>query len=334
MELAGVSVWVWTTFLALVLGFLALDLGVFHRQAHEIKMREALVWSAIWVVVALIFNLVVWLAWDVIQPNSSYTGSEAGMAFFAGYLVERALSIDNIFVFLIVFSYFAVPPKYQHRLLFLGIIGALVFRGIFIGVGTTLVAKFMWTMILFGIFLIGTGVKLFYMKNTNMDPGKNPMLKLLSRFLPITPEYHGQKYFIRQSGKLYATPLLAALVVIEFTDIIFAVDSIPAILAITHNPFIVFTSNVFAILGLRALFFAIAGLMGLFHYLHHALAIILVFVGFKMLYGYMQKVHLKDWPHLAIGPSLLFILLIFVVAIVASIVVKKKHPEAIESGKS
>ncbi len=289
MELAGVPILYWVVFLAFVLGMLALDLGVFHKDAHEVKMKEALVWSAVWFGLSLVFNALIFGFWGQIQPGSSYTNSEAGLAFLSGYLVEKALSVDNIFVFLMVFAFFKVPQKYQHRVLFWGILGALLFRAIFIALGAAILDKFFWSMLIFGAFLIFTGVKMLVMKDKEMDVQNNIVVKLVNRFIPVTEGYHGQNFFTRIDGKLWATPLFVCLMVVEFTDIIFAVDSIPAIFAITQEPFIVFTSNVFAILGLRALFFALAGLMQLFHYLGTGLAFILMFVGAKMLYHYLEK---------------------------------------------
>jgi tellurite resistance protein TerC len=265
MELAGIPIWIWGVFLAFVLGMLALDLGVFHKEAHEVKIKEALVWSGIWIAIALLFNVALFLLWNKIQPNSQYAPSEAGMAFLAGYLVEKALSVDNIFVFLVVFSYFQVPAKYQHRVLFWGIVGALIFRALFIAVGATVLEKWHWMMIVFGAFLILTGIKMLIVKDKKMDPGKNPLVVGFKKLFPTTNEYHGQKFFTRIDGRLLATPLFVTLLVV---------------------PFIVFTSNVFAILGLRALFFALAGLMQLFHYLSYGLAFVLMFVGGKMLYGF------------------------------------------------
>jgi len=319
VELANIPLWIWGAFMAFVLLMLALDLGVFHRHAHKIEMKEALVWSGIWIGFALLFNLGLFFFWDKIQPGSLYTNEEAGFAFLAGYLIEKALSVDNIFVFLLIFGYFAVPEKYQHRVLFWGIIGALIFRAIFIAAGAALLERFFWMMIIFGLFLIATGIKMVLVKDKKMDPEKNPLVRLFRRFLPVTPEYHGQKFFTRIGGKLWATPLFLVLLMIEFTDVIFAVDSIPAIFAITSDPFLVFTSNVFAILGLRALFFALAGLMQMFHYLSYGLAAILIFVGSKMLYGYAEKVMVPDWPKFPVALSLGIIVAILGTAVVASL---------------
>lgn len=324
-ELANIPLWIWGAFMGFVLLMLALDLGVFHRHAHKIEMKEALTWSGVWIGLALLFNLGLFFFWDKIQPGSAYTNKEAGFAFLAGYLIEKALSVDNIFVFLLIFGYFAVPEKYQHRVLFWGIIGALIFRAMFIAAGAALLERFFWMMILFGLFLIATGIKMVLVKDKKMDPEKNPLVKLFRRFMPVTPEYHGQKFFTRIDGKLWATPLFLVLLMVEFTDVIFAVDSIPAIFAITSDPFLVFTSNVFAILGLRALFFALAGLMQMFHYLSYGLAAILVFVGGKMLYGYAEKVIVPDWPKFPVALSLGIIVAILGAAIITSL---RKPPVA------
>ncbi len=323
-ELANTPLWIWGTFLGFVFAMLALDLGVFHRSAHRVEMKEALTWSAVWIGMALLFNLGIFFFWDQIQPQSAYSNKDAGFAFLAGYLVEKALSVDNIFVFALIFSYFSVPDKYQHRVLFWGIIGALLCRAIFIAAGATLLENFFWTMILFGLFLILTGVKMVVAKDKKFEPEKNPLVRGFRKLMPVTPDYVGQKFFTRIDGKLWATPLFVVLLVVEITDVIFAVDSIPAIFAITSDPFIVFTSNVFAILGLRALFFALAGLMQMFHYLSYGLAGILVFVGAKMLYGYAEKVVVPDWPKFPVAVSLLVIVLILAASIVASV----KNPPA------
>ncbi|HMS53921.1 MAG TPA: TerC family protein [Fimbriimonadaceae bacterium] len=330
MELANIPIWVWGAFMGFVLLMLALDLGVFHRHAHKVEMKEALTWSGIWIGLALAFNVLLFFFWDRIQPGSPYTNQEAGLAFLAGYLIEKALSVDNIFVFLIIFSYFAVPAAYQHRVLFWGIIGALIFRALFIAAGATLLEHFTWTMVIFGLFLILTGIKMALSKDKKMDPEKNPVVRAFRKLMPVTNEYDGQKFFTRINGKLWATPLFLVLLVVEFTDVIFAVDSIPAIFAITSDPFIVFTSNVFAILGLRALFFALAGLMQMFHYLSYGLAAILVFVGGKMLYGYVEKSVVTELPKFPVLVSLAVIVSILAVAIIASI----KRPPSTEVSAS
>lgn len=319
MMLASIPLWIWGAFLGFVLLMLALDLGVFHRQAHRIGMKEALTWSGVWIALALALNALIFVFWDRIQPGSAYSNEEAGFAFLAGYLIEKALSVDNIFVFLVIFGYFAVPDKYQHRVLFWGILGALLFRAIFIAVGATLLERFHWTMILFGVFLILTGIKMARSSHKPFEPERNPAVRLFRRIMPITKDYVGEKFFTRINGRLWATPLLLVLLVVEFTDVIFAVDSIPAIFAITSDPFIVFTSNVFAILGLRALFFALAGLMEMFHYLSYGLAAILVFVGGKMLYGYAEKSLFTDWPKFPVALSLAVIAIVLSASIWLSI---------------
>jgi tellurite resistance protein TerC len=267
------KIFLYTGFNLLVLLMLAIDLGLFHRKLREITIKEGLIWSAVWIVVALVFNVLVYY----------WKGSEVAVQFLAGYVIERSLSIDNIFVFLLIFTYFQVPGKFQYKILIWGIVGALVLRGVFIAAGAFLIAKFHWLLYVFGAFLVITGIRMGFGKDKDIEPEKNPVLRLLRRFLPISTGFESGKFFVRQNGKLLGSPLLVVLVVIESTDVVFAVDSIPAIFAITLDPFIVYTSNVFAILGLRALYFAMAGLMQLFYYLRYALGIILALVGVKML---------------------------------------------------
>ncbi len=324
-ELAGIPIWIWGAFLGFVLFVLALDLGVFHHQAHKIEIKEALSWSAVWIALSLLFNAGIFLLWDQIQPGSRLSNGEAGYAFLTGYLIEKALSVDNIFVFLLIFGYFRVPEKYQHTVLFWGILGALLFRAIFIAAGVVLLERFFWTMIVFGLFLMATGVKMLIVKDKEIHPENNPLVRLFKRFVPVTPDYKGKKFFTRIDGRLWATPLFIVLLVEEFTDIIFAVDSIPAIFAITTNPFLVFTSNVFAILGLRALFFALAGLMQMFHYLSYGLAAILIFVGSKMLYAYAERAIVPEWPKFPIALSLGIIVSILAISIATSL---RKGPQA------
>jgi tellurite resistance protein TerC len=299
------ELYIWIGFNLFVLLMLALDLGVFHRKSHEVGMKEALVWSGVWITLALSFNVIIYL----------WKGPELGIQFLTGYLIEKSLSIDNIFVFVLLFSYFSVPPKYQHKVLFWGIIGALIMRAIFIFAGTALIEKFHWIIYVFGAFLIFTGIRMAMNHGTKIDPAKNPVVRLFKKLFPVTEEYHGSNFWIRQSGKWVATPLFVVLILIEVTDLIFAVDSIPAILAITKDPFIVYTSNVFAILGLRSLYFALAGLMHLFRYLHYGLAAILVFVGGKML--------LTDVFKIPVGISLGVILLILVASVLPSVLKRK-----------
>jgi tellurite resistance protein TerC len=283
-----VDPWMWAAFVGFILAMLALDLFVIHKDAHEVSFKEAAVWSLIWVALGLSFGALIWV----------WQGPEFAGEYLAGYLIEKSLSVDNIFVFALVFGYFAVPQKYQHRVLFWGILGALVFRAIFIFAGTELLDRFHWMIFVFGGFLVFTGIKMLRHRDEQVDPGRNPVLRLMKKAIPVTEEYAGQKLFVRQAGKLLATPLFAVLVVVETTDIIFAVDSIPAILAVTDDPFLVFTSNAFAILGLRALYFLLAGMMDRFAYLKLGLAAVLIFVGAKMLLS--DVYHLPIWVSLAV----------------------------------
>jgi tellurite resistance protein TerC len=300
----------WGGFTAFILAMLALDLGVFHRKAHEVSVREAFLWSVVWIGLALSFNLLVW----------QWFGPTRGLEFLTGYLIEKALSVDNVFVFLVVFSFFAVPALYQHRVLFWGIVGAIVMRAIFILAGAALLERFHWIIYVFGAVLVATGVKLFLQRNEQMDPGKNVVLRLFRRFVPSTDEYHGQRFTVVKNGRRYATPLLAVLVAIEATDLIFAVDSIPAIFAVTRDPFIVYTSNIFAILGLRAMYFLLAGVMDRFRYLKPGLAAVLVFVGVKMMIVEIYKI--------PIAVSLGVVAAILTVSIVASLIVTGREQRA------
>ena len=281
MELGSIgSFWMYAGFLAFVLVMLALDLGVFHRKAHEVKFREALSWSIVWVVLALIFNAGVW----------HWYGEQKGLEFLTGYLIEKSLSVDNIFVFVVLFTSFAVPPALQHRVLFWGILGALVMRAIFIAAGTLLIAKFHWVIYVFGALLIVTGIKLLLKPEAHIDPTKNPLYKLFRRLIPATEGFRGPAFLVKEGGRWLATPLLAVLVAIEATDLVFAVDSIPAISAVTRDPFIIFTSNIFAILGLRAMYFLLAGVIDRFVYLRVGLAAVLMFVGVKMTIAGLIKI--------------------------------------------
>lgn len=261
---------------------LALDLGVFHKKSHKVEIREALIWSGVWIGFAMIFALMLWMGWIYKEP---FDHADVTMKFLTGYLIEKSLSVDNVFVFVLLFGYFKVPGEYQHKVLFWGILGALIMRVIFIFAGVALIHKFEWIIYIFGAFLIFTGIKIAIQKDKEMHPENNPVLKLTKKFFRMTPDFVGDKFFVTKDKIKYATPLFAVLVLIETTDLIFAVDSIPAVLSISNDPFIVYTSNVFAILGLRALYFALAGIMHLFHYLNYGLAVILVFVGTKMLLG-------------------------------------------------
>jgi len=263
----------WIGFTLFVLAMLALDLGVFHRKAHVVGVREALVWTAVWIALALVFNVGVYV----------WFGAERALEFLTGYVIEKALSVDNIFVFLVVFAVFAVPAALQHRVLFWGILGALIMRAIFIVLGAALLQRFHWVIYIFGAFLVCTGIKLLVQRDGAAHPERNPLFRLFRRCVPSVPDYRGGHFIVVEGGKRYATPLLLVLVAIEATDLVFAVDSIPAIFAVTMDPFIVYTSNIFAILGLRALYFALAGMMGQFHYLKVGLSLVLAFVGVKML---------------------------------------------------
>jgi tellurite resistance protein TerC len=283
-----------------VLGMLALDLFVFHRKAHEVSLREAAAWSVVWIALGLAFGAYVWVT----------RGSQAGGEYLAGYVIEKSLSMDNVFLFAMLFTYFAVPSLYQHRVLFWGVVGAIVFRAIFIVAGASLLEAFHFLIYGFGILLLLTGIKMWRASGHSVDPEKNVVLRLVRRVIPITPDYHGQKFFVRHKGALMATPLFAVLVVVETTDIMFAIDSIPAIFAITTDPFIVLSSNLFAILGLRALYFLLAGMIDRFVYLKQGLAALLVFAGVKIL--------ISDIYKMPVALSLLVIISILAVSIGAS----------------
>ncbi|GAB3589712.1 TerC family protein [Hymenobacter daeguensis] len=271
----------WLAFTVFVIGLLLLDLLVFNRKAHEIKLREALGWSAFWVALSLGFNALVYRT----------MGHEAGLQWLTGYLVEKALSVDNLFVFLLIFSYFKVPGQYQHRILFWGVLGALLLRAVFILIGGALLARFHFLLYLLGAFLVYTGIRMGFSGDApEIDPENNPVVRFLSRHLPITRQLEGGRFFIRKDGLRFATPLFVVLVMVETTDVVFAADSIPAILAITRDTFVVFTSNVFALLGLRAMYFALASMMRLFHYLHYGLSLILVFIGAKILFEHIYPI--------------------------------------------
>jgi tellurite resistance protein TerC len=290
----------WIFFAIFIIAMLALDLGIINRKAHVIKMKEALLWTSFWVTLAVAFGAGVYYFYDHIKA----------MEFFTAYLIEYSLSIDNLFVFMLIFRYFGMPHAYEHKALFWGILLALITRAVFIFVGVALINLFSWVMYIFGAFLIYTGIKMALNKQTEVHPDKNIALKLLRKIMPVSQEFSGAKFFIVKRGVRYATPMLAVLLALETTDILFAVDSIPAVLAISKDPFIVYTSNVFAILGLRSLFFAISGLMKLFHLLHYGLAAILSFVGVKML--------IEDFFHVPVAASLLVIASILMVSILSS----------------
>jgi len=267
------TVWLWIGFNVFVLAVLALDLGVFHRKAHVVTFKESMAWTGVWVTLALLFNIGVW----------HFAGAQKGVEFFTGYLIEKSLSVDNVFVFALLFSYFAVPREYQHKVLFWGILGALILRSVMILLGTVLITKFAWIIYIFGFFLIVTGIKMVFKQEEEIHPERNPIVRWFKRLMPVTRDFRGDRFFIRENGILMATPLFVVLLLVEVTDVIFAVDSIPAVFAVTKDPFIVYTSNVFAILGLRSLYFALSGVLQKFHYLKLGLGVVLVFVGAKML---------------------------------------------------
>lgn len=304
----------WGSFSFFVLGMLALDLGVFHRKSHEVSIREALSWTTVWIVLAMLFNVFVYYYFD----------TQTALEFFTAYLVEKSLSVDNIFVIIMIFSYFSVPASYQHKVLFWGILGALVMRVIFIFAGIELIHRFHWTIYLFGGFLIVTGIRLITSDQKPLNPENNPLVKLVRRMFPVTETYVGDKFFVRRDQRLWATPLFLVVVVIEGVDLIFALDSIPAIIAISDDPFIIYTSNVFAILGLRSLYFALAGIDKYFTYLKYGLAIILVFVGVKMV--------IADFYKIPIEISLIVIFFLLVISMLASVLVKKRGGSRDEKG--
>lgn len=291
----------WSVFNLFVLGMLALDLGVFHRKSHEVGVREALTWTGVWITLAMAFNIFLYYYFD----------KETAIEFFTGYLIEKSLSIDNIFVMIMIFSYFQVPSHYQHKVLFWGILGALVMRVIFILTGIELIHRFHWLIYIFGGFLVVTGIRMLTSGDTKLEPERNPLVKLARRIFPFTNSYEGDQFFVKRDNKLWATPLFLVVILIEATDLIFAVDSIPAILAISDDSFIVYTSNVFAILGLRSLYFALSGIEKYFQYLKYGLSAILIFVGVKMC--------ITDFYKIPIDLSLILIVFILTIAMLASV---------------
>ena len=301
-----VSIYVWLAFLVFVGLMLIVDLGIFNRKEHVIKIKEALIWSAVWISLSLIFNFGIYF----------FLGKEKALEFLTGYLIEKFLSVDNLFVFIMLFSFFNVNPKYQHKVLYWGIIGAIIMRAIFIFTGVALINKFHWLIYIFGVFLIFTGIKMLFDKGEKVKPAKNPLVRLFKKIIPVTNEMHGSNFFVKNNLKAFATPLFIALIVIEFTDLIFAVDSIPAILAISHDTFIIFTSNVFAILGLRTLYFALAGMTAYFYYLKYGLSFILVFVGIKM--------SISRYYEISMEYSLLVIVGVLIICILTSIMFPHK----------
>ena len=307
-----VSPWFYAAFTAFVLSMLALDLGVFHRTAHVVRPKEAFTWVVVWMSVALIFAGGLFF----------FYGGETALFFLTGYLIEQSLSVDNIFVIVMIFSYFNIPGKYQHRVLFWGIVGALLMRGIFIGMGALLIARFGWIVYIFGAFLIFTGVKMAIRLDEEFDAEQNVVMRSARRFLRVTSQYHGQQFFTKEAGFTVATPLFLVLLLVEFTDLVFAVDSIPAIFAVTTDPFLVYTSNVFAILGLRSMYFLLAGIVHRFVYLKYGLAMILTFVGVKMV--------AVDFFHVPILASLGVIVVTLAVTIAASLLFPPKPEDVID----
>lgn len=297
----------WIYFIIFILLMLALDLGVFHRKSHTVSFKESLAWTMVWVGLSLLFSVVVYY----------WKGPEKSIEFLTGYIIELSLSIDNLFVFILIFSYFHVPTNYQHKVLFWGIIGALVMRIIFIFAGVALITKFHWIIYVFGIIIIISGIKMLFQKDKKIEPEKNRVIRLIKKMLPVTSDFHGDKFVVKiQKGVTAVTPLFIVLIFVELTDLIFAVDSIPAILAITTDTFIVFTSNVFAILGLRSLYFALAGMINLFRYLHIGLSFILIFIGLKMV--------ISDFYKIPIQYALVAVVSILLTSIAASLIIKKK----------
>lgn len=323
--------WFYAAFTAFVCLLLAADLGVFHRKAHAVSFREAATWSVVWISLALVFNFLLYqyALWKFPRDQrlAMFPGFDpqaaawaAALEFLSGYIVEKSLSVDNIFVFVLVFSYFAIPTIYQHRVLFYGILGALVFRAIFIALGSVLM-QYHWVILLFGAFLIFTGIKMMFSSEEKVEPDKNLLMRLFRRFVPVTNELRGQRFFVRDAGRTYATPLFVALLFLETTDIIFAVDSVPAIFALTSEPLIVFTSNIFAILGLRALYFMLAGAIDKFYLLKYGLAIILIFVGLKMVW--LNSLYGGKFP---ISLSLGIISFVLAASIVLSLIWPREPP--------
>lgn len=301
-----VNIFFWLGFHAFIFAMLALDLGVFNKKSHTVAVKEAIIWSGVWIALAMLFNLFVLFEF----------GKTKALEFLTGYVIEYSLSVDNIFVFILIFSYFSVKPQYQHKILFWGILGALVMRGIFIFAGVALINKFHWVILIFGAFLVFSGIKMLFQKDTAVDPEKNPVVRFFRKFFPVSENDHGGRLFVKEKGKMLATPLFLVLLIIESSDLMFAVDSIPAILAISHDRFIVYTSNIFAILGLRSLYFAVSGIMSLFRYLKVGLSFVLSFVGLKMLASYF---HFEIPTLLSLG----VIISILAISILASLIIRK-----------
>lgn len=297
------SIWLWVGFATFILAMLALDLGVFHRKAHVVLFKEAISWTATWVALALVFNLAVW----------HLAGEEKALEFFTGYLIEKSLSLDNVFVFALIFSYFAVPPAWQHKVLFWGIFGALLMRFAMIGAGAALITRFHWLLYVFGVFLIFTGIRMAFGRIEQIQPDRNPIVRWFRRCVPLAHEYHEDRFVVRERGRWLATPLVVVLVCVEVTDLMFATDSIPAIFAVTLDPFILYTSNVFAILGLRSLYFVLAGAMNLFRHLQLGLGVVLAFIGVKMLLAHTA------WE-IDTLPALLVVATVLTISVIASLI--------------
>ena len=315
------SNWIfWVAFNVFVLLMLALDLGVFHREKHVVGFREALAWTAVWMSLAAGFAVLLYFFGHAMAGVPSRPNSELSLEFLTGYLIEESLSVDNLFVFLLIFRYFHVPRSYQHEVLFWGVLGALVMRGIFIFAGIGLLNRFHWFIYVFGAILIYSGFRLLRQQEAQIEPEKNPVLRLFRRIFRVTDAYEGEKFFVKRGALTYATPLAVVLILIETTDLIFATDSIPAVLAITREPFVVYTSNVFAILGLRSLYFALAGMIEVFHFLHYGLAVILIFIGVKML--------ASNYVNIPIGIALGVVAGILVISVVASLLFPKPETAA------
>lgn len=305
----AVNIWFWVGFVGFVLAMLALDLGVFHRTPHEVKPREAGIWVAVWVALALAFagGLALW------------AGHRVALTFLTGYVIEESLSVDNIFVMVLIFEYFRVPKMCQHRVLFYGILGALVMRGLFIAAGAALVSNFHWVLYIFGALLVVTGVRMAVKGDDDFDGEQNPIVRAVRRFLPLSADFHGKHFFVVEAGRRLATPLLLVLILVEFTDLIFAVDSIPAIFGVTTDPFLVFTSNIFAVMGLRSLYFLLAAVVDRFYLLKYGLSVILSFIGVKML--------IEHWVRIDIGLSLAVILTVLVLSVVGSLIWPRREAE-------
>jgi tellurite resistance protein TerC len=307
----GISIYFWIGFHIFIFLMLALDLGIFHKKIHKVPVKEAIIWSIVWISLAILFSICIHL---FIYPEPG-VGRTKALEFLTGYVIEYSLSVDNIFVFILIFSYFKVDDRYQHKVLFWGILGALIMRASFIFAGVALINRFHWVVIIFGGFLVFTGIRMLFHNDAPADPDKNLIIRFFRKFLPVTSAFHNDRLFIKQNRKLYATPLFLVLVIIETSDLIFAVDSIPAILAISKDTFVVYTSNIFAILGLRSLYFAVAGIMGYFRYLKTGLAFVLTFVGLKMLLAFFNiEIH--------IVLSLIIIISILMISILSSLIIR------------